>query len=248
MRSGPVWTPDPIVASMLVLFGLAAGLTLSGAFAAHLVPHAVHAGWLSLPYGPLVAAAFGAFGVAVMYAASFIGQMAGNAGAGRGGGWQFDPAFDRAAGYAARGIGSFLCGPIVLAGAGLVYWLRCGQMTVLDWTILAELALLTAVAWLLLWLGTTVSGRFAVSPERIRSLLRRCGVRGVCLVLGAGSIIVLSGASAVLAIREIQLGHFTGMLWLGGCAFSGIGVTTWVLSHLSRAAACKGGAGAAGSL
>jgi hypothetical protein len=68
----------------------------------------------------------------------------------------------------------------------------------------------------------------------------------VCLALGAGSIIVLNGAAAALAIREIQLGHVSGMLWLGGCAFSGIGVTTWVLSHLTRASVCDGKAGDAG--
>jgi hypothetical protein len=175
------------------------------------------------------------FAFAAMYVASFIGQMVHHAVTGPPQGWQFDVSFGRAASYAARWLASFVCGPLLIAGGGLAYWLQCGRLTAVDWLILAELALLAVILCLALWFGSSVCGKFAIlCPVQASRLVCRVGRRGAAVTLAASALILTAGGLAVVSLQRIQLGEAWAMLGLAGCAFGGIAVVTWALSQLSR--------------
>src|SRR5205823_5375843 len=50
----------------------------------------------------------------------------------------------------ARWLICFLAGPVIPAGVSVLYWIRCGELTLLDWMILAELHMVAVGAWFLL--------------------------------------------------------------------------------------------------
>jgi hypothetical protein len=236
------WTSaaDLLLLRMLMLAGLAGAIAVSAGGAVHLLPDAVRGGPLSLPHGPFLVLAAMAFAFAAMYAASFIGQMVHHAVTGPPQGWQFDVSLGRAASYAARWLASIVCGPLVIAGAGLTYWLQCGRLTPVDWLILAELALLAIVLCLVLWFGSSVCGKFAIfCPVRAYKFLRHIGRRGAVVTLAASALILAVGGLAVVSLQRIQLGEAWATLGLAGCAFGGIAVVTWALSQMSRMSACK---------
>lgn len=175
---------DLLLLRILMLAGLAGAIALSAGGAVHLLPDAVRGKALGLPHGPLLVLSSMAFAFAAMYVASFIGQMVHHAVTGSPQGWQFDVSFGRAASYAARWLASFVCGPLLIAGGGLAYWLHCGRLTAVDWMILAELALLAVILCLALWFGSSVCGKFAIlCPVRASRLVCRIGRRGAAITL-----------------------------------------------------------------
>jgi hypothetical protein len=60
----------------------------------------------------------------------------------------------------------FLAGPAILFGSALGYWLYCGDLSVIDWLILAELAFVGIGWWLIAILLTNVDGGLRVAMPR----------------------------------------------------------------------------------
>jgi hypothetical protein len=87
----------------------------------------------------------------------------------------------------------FLAGPIVPAGASLLYWLHGGDLVFWDWIILAEVNILGLVCWFLLLLAVNQNDRLRdINPARVLELIDRFGHR----------LVGLAGLAAVLALTH----------------------------------------------
>lgn len=237
-RPGNYPAADPFFGGVIVVCAISAALAVSGGFAIQLLPQALHDGWLSLPHGPLLVATTVIVLLAIVYAASFIGQAITESAEMGANSWQFDLEIGRAARCAACGLGSLLGGPILFLAGGLLYWLNCGRVTPLDWLILAELAVAGIGSWLALACGSAFIGRFALkSPTRCWSVIQSLGYRGVVWMFTVSILITLHVIPALFACQQIQNGNPGAVLWLGVCTFSGIIVATLLLSRLCRMSA-----------
>jgi hypothetical protein len=75
-------------------------------------------------------------------------------------GKHYEPSIDgdplRAVLSGGRWLGRFLAGPAALAGAGVGYWIYCGELTIVDGVILTEIAIAAAGWWLIALLVAAV--------------------------------------------------------------------------------------------
>jgi hypothetical protein len=229
---------DPIIAGVFLIGVISAAIAVSGGFTIQLLPRALQDGWLALPHSPLIAVAATIFALAMTYAASFVGQTMVESVEGRLSEWQFDVELERAAKFAVCGLASLLSGPVLFLAGGVLYWMNCGRMTPLDGIILAELALAGVASWLALCCGSAAIGQLALtSPAKFRDAMRCLGYRGLAGMLAASILITLHLTAALFLCRLIQNDEQGAMLALAGCAFSGMIVTTLLLSQLSRMSA-----------
>jgi hypothetical protein len=120
----------------------------------------------------------------------------------------------------------FLAGPIVPAGAGLLFWIHGGDFQLLDWIILAEAGILAIACWFLLLLAVNQNDRLSdASPVRVAGIIQHLGHRVVVLAVFAGVLGLLHGWLAIVALaqthEELALGFFLLFLcWTSAVYFA----------------------------
>jgi hypothetical protein len=137
----------------------------------------------------------------------------------------------------------FLAGPILFAGACLVYWLRCGDPGFIDYLILIELSVVAVAYWVFALLAVSDRGRLSdLKPTAVADLANRLGRRALGVVLLAALVLLVHGLVLIGGLAEVQLGSAKGWLMLGGGWLSGIFWSTFfcrllgVWCHRSRVA------------
>jgi hypothetical protein len=149
------------------------------------------------------------------------------------------PAFDvrlllRGAGCC---LAALVAGPVELAVLGFYYWMECGDVTLLDGIILAELAMLGVGCGLFALAAAARGGRAAdINPLRAFTLAQRLGPRGILLVLFTSAAVAVHGLLGLGAIQRMHLPHggFGGWLLLTICWMSALFAASFVLRLLGR--------------
>jgi hypothetical protein len=109
----------------------------------------------------------------------------------------------------------FLSGPVVAVGVGLLYWIHCGDPTVLDSVILAELNILAVGYGLLALLAVSRKGRLRdANPERIADLLRRLGYLPLIPILVTAVLLPVHVLLVLSAVEELHRNAAAGALLL----------------------------------
>jgi hypothetical protein len=136
----------------------------------------------------------------------------------------------------------FLAGPVVPAGIGVYYWLRCGEPTWVDWLILAELGVWTVGHVLLALAAVSERGRLRdANPLHVIDLTHRLGYRAAVVTLLGSALALAHGWLAVVAARELHREPAVGWLLLAVCWVSGMFWATFLVRllgtwcHRSRA-------------
>jgi hypothetical protein len=104
---------------------------------------------------------------------------------------------------------AFLAGPVLPAAIVPLYWLYVGEMTTLDWIILAELGVLATGYWLLAILSVSRSDRLSdLIPLRVMLLAERLGYRAWVAAFGAS---LLGVGHVLLVLMTLPLLHANAM-------------------------------------
>ncbi|HEV3258020.1 MAG TPA: hypothetical protein VG013_14140 [Gemmataceae bacterium] len=158
------------------------------------------------------------------YACDLLQSALGSALTGQGAsfGWR-----GRSVGHAVKSCATwlicFLAGPVVPAGGSVFYWVYCGDPDLLDWLIVAELAVLAIGYWLLVLLSVGQSGRLLdVNPLRVADLVDRHGHRLVVGALGGSVVLLAHGLVGLVAVAQLHRDVGVGWLLLFGCWLSGL--------------------------
>jgi hypothetical protein len=108
------------------------------------------------------------------------------------------------------GVVCFLAGPIGLPVVAFQYWLYAGDLGVLDWVILAELAVATVAWWTLAVVAATWRGRLldATTWGVVRTVWT-LGPRVVAVCGLAGVVVLAHGLALSWALVHVK-SHFTG--------------------------------------
>ncbi|HLJ95057.1 MAG TPA: hypothetical protein VKU02_17915 [Gemmataceae bacterium] len=123
----------------------------------------------------------------------------------------------------------FLAGPLVPAGASLLFWLHGGDLLVLDWIILAETILLALTGWLLLvWAVNEQDRRRDLHPLRILAFLLRLDRRVVALAVAMSAVGMAHAGLASLALEKLHSETAVGWSLLLLCWVSGMVSATFV--------------------
>src|SRR5919201_2533122 len=132
----------------------------------------------------------------------------------------------------ARWLACFLAGPVVFAAAGLLYWVHCGDLTLLDLLILGELSLLAVGYWLFVLTAVGYTGRLSsIHPGEVVGLAHRLGARAVAAALIAWALALAHGSLAGVALRDLH-GAAAGWVLLFACCFSLLFSTTFLFRLL----------------
>jgi hypothetical protein len=130
----------------------------------------------------------------------------------------------------------FLSGPIVPAAAVYWFWFACGDPTILDMSIMAELALVAAGYWLI---GIVSVARRDLlrdaNPLRIADLAGELGIGPLLIILLGASLAVAHLYCGLLAVDELHRRIPVGLLWLTGCWLSGLYWATFLMRFLGLA-------------
>jgi hypothetical protein len=109
----------------------------------------------------------------------------------------------------------FLAGPILFAGMGVVYWLSCGDPTLVDRVILAELGIIAIGYWFFALLSVTQRGRLRdVNPLSVIDLSHRLGWRGLAVVSGAALLLLAHGWGLLAGVATVHTETFLGLVEL----------------------------------
>ncbi len=109
----------------------------------------------------------------------------------------------------------FLAGPVVPAAIACYYWIYGGDLTGLDWLIVAELVVLSIAYWFLAVVKTNESNRFLdANPVRIARLVHRLRYRAAVPVLLAPALVFAQVSVAWTALGELHEHPFFGWLLL----------------------------------
>jgi len=107
----------------------------------------------------------------------------------------------------------FLAGPSLLLALACYYWLYGGDLTRLDWLIVAELGVLAIVYWLLTIVTTNESGRLRdANPVRVGQLIYRLRYRAIVPVLVVPLLVFVHGWVAAFALTQLHLRGVHGWL------------------------------------
>src|SRR6185437_14260155 len=99
----------------------------------------------------------------------------------------------------------FLAGPIVLVALAGYYWLYGGDLTRLDWLIVAELGTLAIAYWMLAIVATNESNRLRdANPLRVAQLIYRLRYRAIVPVLVVPALVFVHGLVALFALAELH--------------------------------------------
>ena len=153
---------------------------------------------------------------------------------------KFEPSIDAAPDRAALNCGlwlaCFLAGPVLVFGAAFAYWLHCGEMMFVDWTILAELGFVGLGWWLFALLLANAADSFHVPlpGEVLRTSFRMRG-KAIELILLATAVFACHLLLAVFALSRLHQEPFFAILLL--CLFwaSGLFCTAFTLRRLGLA-------------
>ncbi len=117
----------------------------------------------------------------------------------------------------------FLAGPAIFAAVAAVYWMQCGDPTLVDWLILAELALV-AVGYLLSALAAfSERGRWRdINAIHVIDVAHRLHYRAAVVTLVGSVLAVAHGALAVFAAEEMHRTAIVGILLFMACCLSGM--------------------------
>ncbi len=127
----------------------------------------------------------------------------------------------------------FLAGPVVPATLAGYFWLWGGDLTGLDWAILAELCVLAIAYWLLAVVQSTESGRLRdANPLRIAQLVQRLRYRAAVPVLVAPALVLAHGLVALFSLAELHRFTLGGWLLLACCWGSGLFWATFLFRLL----------------
>jgi hypothetical protein len=111
----------------------------------------------------------------------------------------------------------FLAGPVLFAAAGLFYWIRCGEMQILDWVIVAEAVSLTAGYWLFTVLSVSQEDRFSdLHPARVFELFDRLGYKALIACVLVSAIAIVHGRLLLFALHEMDKEGGAALLHLFG--------------------------------
>jgi hypothetical protein len=127
----------------------------------------------------------------------------------------------------------FLAGPIVPIGVALLFWLRAGELEVLDWLILAELIIVALSYWILVLLTVNArDGLINVHPLRVAEQASRMGWRSIGVAVAGGFLALLHGLIAFAAIGDLQKELSGGWFLLILCCVSGMFWATFLFRLL----------------
>jgi hypothetical protein len=208
----------------IVLAGLSGGIALAASDP--LAELRAQPSWLLLPYLPFFLIPL----LVVGYGTGFLdgtltSAMAGEVGHIRWPGRNVGLALQSGS----RWLICFLAGPVVPAGAALLYWLHGGDLVFLDWIILAELNILAISGWFLLLLAVHQNNRLRdINPVRVAELIHRLGHRLVAVAVLASVIGLAHGWLASVALEKVHHDVAEGWLLLLLCWASGMFFATWL--------------------
>ena len=119
-----------------------------------------------------------------------------------------------------QGMVCLLAGPIVPLIVAYFFWLDCGDLEGVDRLILAELGLVAAVCWALLFLAVTEKDALLhANPVAVAKLIRRVGFRVPVAALLMGIVLAGNGYLIVGAVEDLHRGLLGWLelvgLWTG---------------------------------
>jgi hypothetical protein len=127
----------------------------------------------------------------------------------------------------------FLAGPIVLIALAGYYWLYGGELTRLDWFILAELGTLAIAYWLLAIVTANESDRLRdANPLRVTQLFLRLRFRAIVPVLVVPALVFVHSLVALFALPELHRHTVLGWPMLLICWCSALFWATFLLRWL----------------
>lgn len=130
----------------------------------------------------------------------------------------------------------FLAGPAFLFGSALGYWLYCGDLTVIDWIILAELAFAGVGWWLVAILLTNVDNTLRVPmPRQVIRLAWGMGRKTVELTALASAVFVTHLFAATYGIGHLHDQPVTSFALLCVAATTGLYLTAFTFRRLGLA-------------
>jgi hypothetical protein len=214
-----------------LVFGLAFGLTLFTGVCALVVPDLLRAwrgddSWLPWLRWPCLCLPLLVFG----YGSGFLDCVFASARAGEIGYVRW-PGRDinLALASGVRWLICFLAGPVVPAGAGLLYWVYGGELVFWDWLILIELNLVALATWLLLLLAVNQhDGLRGLHPARVVEPIRRLGPRLPAWAVLASVLGLAHAWWAGVALAEVHHEPAWGWFLLSLCCASGMFVATFL--------------------
>jgi hypothetical protein len=127
----------------------------------------------------------------------------------------------------------FLAGPALLFAGAVGYWLYCGDLTIIDWSILAELCFAGVAWWLIALLLTNIDETLRVaSPAQVlRTALTMPG-EGAAITILATVIFLGHFFAAAYAIAQIHVTPLTAFPLLWACWSSGFYLTAFSFRRL----------------
>ena len=121
----------------------------------------------------------------------------------------------------AKWLACFFAGPCVFAVAWFLYWLECGDASLLDVLILAELGVVGVAYWIFLLLAVTEHRRReGLAPAAVADLAQRLGWR-VVVVVAAALLLLAHGGGLAGCVEKIhrkaetELSRFDTTFFLG---------------------------------
>jgi membrane protein implicated in regulation of membrane protease activity len=127
----------------------------------------------------------------------------------------------------------FVAGPALLFAAAVGYWLYCGDLTVVDWSILAELCFAGVAWWLIALLLTNIDDTLRVaSPVQVLRTAFSMPGEGAALTILAAAILLAHFFAAAYAIGQLHVTPLTAFPLLWACWSSGFYLTAYVFRRL----------------
>jgi hypothetical protein len=127
-----------------------------------------------------------------------------------------------------RWFACFLAGPVLFAVTASLYWFYCGEPSVVDWLILAELAVVAIAYQAFALLAITDRGRLRdLNPLAVIDLAHRLGRAGLLTTLGAAGLCLAHGVAAIAGVIEFHGSVMTGLAILAGVWISGVFLGTF---------------------
>ncbi len=123
----------------------------------------------------------------------------------------------------------FLAGPVVPALAACWFWLSCGEPTLVDRAILAELALVAIGSWVLGVLAVADAGRLrAAAPPGVVDLFARLGPRAAVPLLAVPVLVFAFARLALAGVEDLHRDAASGVLLLAGAWFGALFLGTFL--------------------